>query len=267
MQQVTVYSKNNERFAQRVANQLGLPCCIGPDWPGAEYTHVLQVDADGLAGLSLALNQAQAPGATRVDFLDPTLQYRLRTSGKRQGLGKAVGLDKAAAIQVLDATAGLGRDAFILAALGCEVLLLERAPLVHALLADGLRRAAEADSSCASAARMRLLCRDAREHCEAIQAGQAQRPQVIYLDPMFPPRSKQASVKKDMALLQGLLGPEADRTGLLAAARASASHRVVVKQPGNKTRLTGALAPSFIIGGKTAHYAVYVNSSFSSMPR
>jgi 16S rRNA (guanine1516-N2)-methyltransferase len=203
--------------------------------------------------------------ATRVDFSDPALLYRLRTSGKRQGLGKAVGLDKTKGpVRVLDATAGLGRDALVLAHLGCEVELLERSPWVHALLDDGFRRArnAKEDSVRNAVSRMRLVHGDARERLRAL-AGSTAAPDVIYLDPMFPPRRKSAAVKKHIGLLQGVLGFDDDIAELLTLALAAARRRVVVKRPPDRAEIAGPL-PSFTLSGKAAHFSVYVNSSFSS---
>ncbi len=235
------------------------------DVDGAAVTLQLNADASGLS-----LQDASEPGttATRVDFLDATLQYRLRTSGKRQGLGKAVGLDKAASSQqvfVVDATAGLGRDALVLANLGCRVLLLEQSPLMHALLADGFSRGNRVATSEFQGvlARMHLLHTDARQWLAAAARGEVERPDVVYLDPMFPPRSKQAKVKKDIALLHQLLGSEPDLASLLQAALAVARYRVVLKRPDGK--LPPELpAPTLWIGDKPAAFAVYVNSSFSS---
>ena len=226
---------------------------------------VLKADADGLS-----LQDASAPrtAATRVDFVDATLQYRLRTSGKRQGLGKAIGLDKAASgreVFVVDATAGLGRDALVLAHLGCRVLLVEQSPLMHALLADGFRRSGiEATPEFASVlARMQLLHADARQWLAAAARGENERPDVVYLDPMFPPRGKQAKVKKDIALLHHLLGSEQDVGSLLQTALAVARYRVVLKRPDGKLP-PDLPAPTMWIGDKPAAFAVYVNSSFSS---
>ncbi len=246
-----------------LVQRLGLPLFEGT--VPAAYSHVLWVTSEGLA---LGPRESKPGQATRVDFLDGTLQYRLRTSGKRQGLGKAVGLDKAAGITVLDATAGLGRDALVLASLGCEVSLLERSPLVHALLEDGFARARrEGDSDLqALLNRMHLAYGESRERFAAIAQGTAPQPDVIYLDPMFPPRSKSASVKKDIALLHTVLGSEEEFPALLAAALPCARHRVVVKRPGNKPD-TALPAPAFTVPGKAAHFEVYVNSSFSSMRR
>lgn len=252
-------------FISTLSARLGLPMFEDSEDLPADCEYVLWA-TDG--GLSLGARGAKPGSATRVDFLDGTLQYRLRTSGKRQGLGKAVGLDKASRITVLDATAGLGRDALVLASLGCDVHLMERSLLVHALLEDGFARARRHGDAAMQVllGRMRLLEGDSRERFAALDAGVEPQPDVIYLDPMFPPRSKSASVKKDIALLHTLLGSEEDFPGLLAAALPCARHRVVVKRPGSKTD-TSLPKPAFTVPGKAAHYAVYVNSSFSSMRR
>jgi 16S rRNA (guanine1516-N2)-methyltransferase len=221
------------------------------------------------AGLALGKVAAGKDAATRVNFTDPALQYRLRTSGKRQGLGKAVGLDKIKNTQlhVLDATAGLGRDALLLAHLGCRVTLLEESPLIHALLEEGLhqgRRSAE-QQLVETLARMTLHHADARAWLRDIQQGAREQPDVIYLDPMFPARSKSAKVKKDIALLHELLGAERDLASLLSAALAAAKYRVVLKRP--EGRLPQELPePAFVVGGKTASFAVYAKSSLSNMP-
>jgi 16S rRNA (guanine1516-N2)-methyltransferase len=220
----------------------------------------------GSNGLSLKSLNATTAAATTVDFMDASLLYRLRTSGKRQGIGKAVGLDKMAGISVLDATAGLGRDALVLAYLGCHVHMLEKSPVIHALLEAGLQRALALDDEVLHSAprRMQLSQCDARQWFADMAGGTKPQPDVIYLDPMFPARSKSANVKKDIALLQDLLEVEEDFAGLLAAARACAHYRVVVKRPGNKSG-KDVPAPSFIVPGKSAHFDVYVNRSFSSI--
>jgi 16S rRNA (guanine1516-N2)-methyltransferase len=264
MNLIVINKKNTTlEFARSVADQLGIPC-VHADSPTAhDCTHVLWI---GVEGLALGPLGGKPAAATRVDFLDPTLLYRLRTSGKRQGIGKAVGLDKASGISVLDATAGLGRDALVLAHLGCNVQMLEKSPVIHVLLEDGLRRAlAEPGELLGPALRRMQLCHsDARTWFEDIQQQRRMQPDVIYLDPMFPPRSKSANVKKDIAMLQNILEEEPDFPGLLAAARSCARHRVVVKRPGSKPG-KDVPEPTLIVAGKSAHFEVYVNSSFSSI--
>lgn len=249
---------------EALACRLGLPLEPASGNGSSEAaSHMLVLDDDGLC---LHGNDGATP--TRVDFLDPALLYRLRTSGRRQGLGQALGLHKHPAPQVLDATAGLGRDALLMAHLGCEVLMLERSPLIHALLEDGLLRAGTAEHEAlvrAAIPRLQLRAAEARDWLGSIVAGKAQQPDIVYLDPMFPPRNKSAKVKKDIALLHELLGSEDDFASLLQAARAAARLRVVVKRPGGKP--DAALpVPSFIVPGKTAHFEVYVSSKVSSMP-
>lgn len=257
--------KADPALAQALAQRLDIPLVDTPAAPG----HVLVLDD---SGLWLQGRDGAAP--TRVDFLDPALLYRLRTSGKRQGLGQALGLHKQPRPTVLDATAGLGRDALLMAHLGCDVLMLERSPFIHALLEDGLRRARAADGPTpipAALARLQLQQAEAREWLAAVEAGTVAQPDIVYLDPMFPPRNKSAKVKKDIAMLQELLGSEDDFVSLLQAARRAARHRVVVKRPGaqGKKVETGEAdvpAPGYTVPGKTAHFEVYLSSKASSMP-
>ena len=93
-------------------------------------------------GLQLFKSDEPKLGAIRVDFVTGASAHRRKFGGgKGQAIAKAVGLNKGATPHVLDATAGLGRDAFVLAALGCKVTMHERHPVVAALLYDGLQRA------------------------------------------------------------------------------------------------------------------------------
>lgn len=247
-----------------LALELGLPLRADAANDGSEF--VLKADAEGLALCDLAAGSA-AP--TRVDFLEVSLQYRLRTSGKRQGIGKAIGLDKVAGgreVQVLDATAGLGRDALVLAHLGCRVTMIERSPILHAMLAEGLLRAAEGATPAQRNAieRLTLVHGEAREYFSSIAERKVPMPDVIYLDPMFPPRDSSAKVKKDIAALHRLLGAEQDLASLVSAALPCARHRVVLKRP--DASLDPALpAPTLVLESKAACFAIYVNSSFSSI--
>jgi 16S rRNA (guanine1516-N2)-methyltransferase len=264
MKVIVVKQKNTDGgLAESLA--LRLNSVVHGDGPQISdaFTHVLWTGPDGLA---LSSANGNAGTATRVDFMDATLHYRLRTSGKRQGIGKAVGLDKKAGISVLDATAGLGRDALVMAYLGCHVQMLEHSPVIHALLEDGLQRARTGNDATIKDAleRMELYHYDARRWFADIASGARPKPEVVYLDPMFPLRTKSANVKKDIAMLQSALNTEHDFAGLLDAARQSATHRVVVKRPGNKPG-KDVPEPSFTVSGKSAHFEVYVNSSFSSM--
>ncbi len=181
-----------------------------------------------------------------------------RQGGHNELLGRAVGVGKQRDLAVLDATAGLGRDSFVLADLGCRVILCERDPVLVEMLRAALARAAAGDDPWLSAVagRMRLRPGEATNLSPAELAGVV----VIYLDPMFPPRDKRAAVKKEMALLQRLLGDGGNGDGadrLLLWALRQAVARVVVKRPLRAPPLAGR-APSHTLAGKAVRYDVYV---------
>lgn len=208
----------------------------------------------GAAGLQLVELGPQAPGPVRVDFVEGAVAHRRQFGGgSGQMIAKAVGLQAGVRPRVLDATAGLGRDAFVLASLGCPVTLIERQPLVAALLEDGLARARGDREVAPIVAQMQLLSGNA---IELMANWQGEPPQVIYLDPMFPHRDKSALVKKEMRLFRPFVGDDLDAPALLAAALALASHRVVVKRPRKAPIIEGA-KPGYALEGKSSRYDIY----------
>lgn len=165
-----------------------------------------------------------------------------------------MGLAKNPQASILDATAGLGRDAFVLAALGATLTLVERNPTVAALLADARLRALADPDTAAAAARTEIVCADARN---LWPPASGTRFDVIYLDPMYPGRGKTALAKKELQLLRELAGPDADADELLAPALANAQRRVVVKRPLKAPPLAGR-EPSLRFAGTTARFDVYL---------
>ena len=209
---------------------------------------------------ALVLRNADLPkqGDILVDFASGAATHRRKFGGgKAEGIAKAVGLNKKPGLSVIDATAGLGRDAFVLASLGAMVTLVERNPVVAALLADGLRRGAR-DPQTADwlPQRMQLVHLPALEALHSLPA-----PDVVFLDPMFPPREKSALVKKEMRAFHDVVGADDDADALLAPALALAKHRVVVKRPGYAEFLAGK-KPTMSIEGKNNRFDVYVNAGF-----
>lgn len=198
-------------------------------------------------------------GPVFVDFVEGKARHRLQFGGgKGQDIAKAVGLHKLNQPFVVDATAGLGRESFVLASLGCQVTLLERSPVVHALLQDGLQRALGcADTDIRGIAeRMTLYQTDAAVWLKSLTCEQY--PDVVYLDPMFPEKRKSALVQKEMRFFHEIVGVDTDSDELLDVARASVKHRVVVKRPVHALEL-GGCRPAFVIGGKTSiRYDVYL---------
>jgi len=207
--------------------------------------------------LELRECRVRAAGPVFVDFGGGALDYRRRHShGRKQPLARACGLKPGHNPRILDATAGLGRDGFLLAGLGCEVQLLERSPVIAALLADGLRRAAQ-DVNLAELLAGRLTLTQADARCWLPSLAAAERPAVIYLDPMYPHRQKTALVKKDMRIFRSLLGNDEDAPDLLAAALACATARVVVKRPKGAEPVRGP-APSLHIASPNTRFDVYL---------
>ncbi len=209
---------------------------------------------------ALVLRNADLPkqGDILVDFASGAATHRRKFGGgKAEGIAKAVGLNKKPDLSVIDATAGLGRDAFVLASLGARMTLVERNPAVAALLADGLRRAALAPATADwLPPRMQLVHLSAIEALHSLAA-----PDVVFLDPMFPPREKSALVKKEMRAFHDVVGADDDADALLAPALALAKHRVVVKRPGYAEFLAGQ-KPTMSIEGKNNRFDVYVNAGF-----
>lgn len=225
-----------------------------------EADFALQWGADGLQLQDLA---PKAAGPVRVDFVGGALAHRrLQGGGSGQMIAKAVGIQPGIRPLVLDATAGLGRDAFVLAQLGCQVRLLERHPLIAALLADGLRRGRLDPEVAPIVERMQLCPGDA---IAAMRAWSDEPPQVIYLDPMFPHREKSSLVKKEMSLLRPLVGDDDDAPELLAAALALASHRVVVKRPRKAPGVSGS-KPGYVLEGKSSRYDIYPKKALKARP-
>ena len=237
--------------AQALAAQLGL------EYQATVADFALQLGEQGLQLVELG---PQAPGPVRVDFVEGALAHRRQFGGGAgQMIAKAVGLAPGIRPHVLEATAGLGRDAFVLASLGCRVQMCERQVVIAALLADGLRRAATDDQVAAIVARMQLLEGDA---IALMRDWQGDVPQVIHLDPMFPHRDKSALVKKEMRLFRPLVGDDEDASSLLEAALALASHRVVVKRPRKAPVISGP-APSYSLEGKSSRYDIYAKKKLS----
>lgn len=198
---------------------------------------------------------ARQSGPVGVDF-DDGAAWR-RAQGGAELIVKAVRGRSKLPLHVLDATAGLGRDSFVLASRGFLVTAVERNPVVVALLADGLERAA-ATSAAAIVANITLRHADTLDYLAALPADE--QPDVVYLDPMFPAAQKTALVKKEMRLFQQLLHGPADASldaRLLLAARAAARVRVVVKRPARAQPLADA-APDYALPGKAIRFDVYI---------
>ena len=198
-----------------------------------------------------------------VDFVGGKAGHRRKFGGgKGQDIAKAVGLNKGAKPSVVDATGGLGRDGFVLASLGCTVTLIERSPVIAALLADGLRRARKDMEVAEIARRMNLIPGDSKTVMEALAADN-KKADVVYLDPMFPHREKSALVKKEMRLFQDILGNDPDADAMLEPALKLANYRVVIKRPKGAPDLN-LKEPTYRLEGKACRHDIHALKAFGS---
>ena len=192
----------------------------------------------------------------RVDFAGGAVGYRFRRGGERgHPLVRAAGIKKDRVPSIVDATAGLGRDAFLLASAGANVTLIERSAEVHALLQDALARAvAESPDLAEVVTRMTLIHGDAKDKLPEL------RPDVVIIDPMHPPRRNTALVKQEMRQLSAIVGADEDADELMRIALSSARERVVLKWPLRGKPLLETPKPSHQFAGKTVRYEVFLTA-------
>jgi len=207
-----------------------------------------------MRGLEKAAPDANFQDELHLDFVGGALGHQLRFGGGcSQALKRAAGFRRGNTPRIIDATAGLGRDAFLLASMGAEVTLLERSLEVYGLLRDAWERASAAGPNHAAiAGRMTLLHGDARELLPKLTA------EVVLVDPMHPPRKGTALVKNEMRLLRRLVGDDPDALELMQVALACAKQRVVLKWPLRAEPMAGLCKPSHQILGKTTRYDVFM---------
>jgi len=205
----------------------------------------------------LQLIDQDEPGIAPVviDFVSGKTAYR-RKYGHAGGeaISKAVGIKKGHRPNIVDATAGWGRDAFVLTTMGCRVHMIERSEIIAKLLADGLRRA-EQDEKIGGLIKDKLSLTYGESRKELLQT--PFEPEVIYLDPMFPQKEKSALVKKEMRVLQEVVGQDADADALLNLALTIATTRVVVKRPAYANFLAG-IKPQTSIKTKKHRFDIYL---------
>ncbi len=238
--------------AEKLAAELELPLAR----PGDQYQLLLRCTSKGLE--LIKPDDPNLTGSVRVEFTRGRSAFRRRQQ-KRELLIRAVGFKLGLPLTVLDGTGGLGRDSFILASAGCRVLVLEREPVVAALLADGLKRALIHPDTSEIAGRIHLVTGDTRVVLQEMTQAD-QRVDVVYLDPMFPERQKTARVKKELQMLQMLATNDTPPDQLLEAALTAAGKRVVVKRPRKAPCLT-SLSPSHSLTGKTIRFDIYITNS------
>lgn len=239
--------------AQGLSDRLEAPLAVcEPGCSGAAFIPelgllYLKVSRDGLSLMRDGME-------LRPDFAE--MLPRIKQGAlQREMLVKAARVKGVEAPRAVDATAGLGEDSLLLAAAGFTVTLCEADPVIAALLEDALARASAHEVLGPIVERMHLVAGDSRITLARAGASTGAQPDVVYLDPMFPGRTKTAAVKKKFQLIHGLERPTEplDEESLLQAALAAHPRKVVIKRPVKGPYLAG-VKPSHAIAGKAVRY-------------
>lgn len=254
-----VYAENEKYHsdAQALAKRLQVECISDMSQTGCQVDGETGSQTDsktaiqdlillwGKEGLSLKCGKLSMRG----DFT--TMIPRVR-EGKWQHemLVKASKLKNAQGkLTAIDATAGMGEDALLLAAAGYHVTMYEYDPIIAALLKDALRRAKKVPQLSEIVDRMQLVEDDSITAMSRMD----ETVDLIYLDPMFPTRQKSALIKKKFQLLQKIESPCMDEKELLEAAVKVRPKRIVVKRPAKGLYIAGK-KPDFSFQGKAIRY-------------
>lgn len=257
---ITYNDEESQHAASDFAKEHSLPCSSR-----TENNSILSLNFNQ-EFIELSDNEKNI--AIHIDFLSGNLAHRQKYGGGRgQSIAKAIGLKQGMPPpSVLDATAGLAKDAYVLACLGCSMTLLERSPIIVELIKDAIQRAEEDEHFQTILQNgFKVINQSSIEYLTKLESKETSEennpevvyPEVIYLDPMYPDKKKSASVKKNMQILQKLLGKDEDTQELLNTSLKVAQKRVVVKRPKGAENLT-EVKPTYTVESKKTRYDVYV---------
>ena len=192
----------------------------------------------------------------KCSFIEGPILHRLKYGrGRGQNLAKAVGMKFNKNRNIIDATAGLGYDSFILASIGAKVTLIERSQKMYELLQNGIDEGISFGGEIEKIInRMELVFGDSKDILPKLT------PEVIMIDTMYKDRKKTALVKNNMRLVRDIVGPDSDYIDLLKVALNCATNRVVLKQPRYAEPIKEVRKCSHQILGKTIRYDVFMTS-------
>ena len=192
----------------------------------------------------------------KCSFIEGPILHRLKYGkGRGKNLAKAVGMKSNKNRNIIDATAGLGYDSFILASLGAKVTLIERSEKMYEILQNGINEGVSFGGEIEKIInRMDLLFGDSKDILPKLS------PEVIMIDTMYKDRKKTALVKNNMRLVREIVGPDSDYIELLKVALNCARHRVVLKQPRYADPIKEIRKCSHQILGRTIRYDVYMTN-------
>lgn len=256
---VVVYSQQRMQAATTIADAMAVPVT---SYQTADKKRRLTELELRFHPDRVELYDSSLNATVSIDFIAGAMAHRKKFGGGRgQAIARAMGLKSGRTPSVLDVTAGLAGDSYVLATLGCPVTMIERSPVNAALIRDALERASlNEDFQTILQQGFELIEQDANQYmCEQMQSS-AQAHDVVYIDPMYPHRKKSALVKKDMQMLHKLLAQDPDNQAnnqqLLENAMRYARKRVVVKRPTGAPALDNRKV-STSVSSKNTRYDIY----------
>ena len=189
------------------------------------------------------------------------LIYRLKYGGgSKQPIAKAIKVSNKVHLKVIDATAGLGTDSIVLASLNCQIYAIEKNLTVAELLQKRLDKAKNNDFLAPIVKNITLIIGDSRIIIPDIIKTKQYIPDVIYLDPMFPPKKKTSAPNKQIQILQAIIANSETNTetnDLLKICLNYAKQRIVVKRPRLAANLEN-IKPHFSLIGRSNRFDVYL---------
>ncbi len=247
--------KSRRNLAKQLSEKLRLPLCSADDCSSPYYLVVTD------HRLELHNNPHLAKFKVLpmfIDFLEgDKILHQLASTSTKDPLPKAAGVKPGIRPLVIDATAGMGMDGMRLAWLGCEVILIERSPIIYELLYDGLQRAGKnPELRQIIKTNITLLAGDSRHILPAINPS----PHTVLIDPMYPIKKKGPRNKKEMRMLRELVGDDDDHQKLFHSALNVVQNRVVVKRPQNSDHIIPTPLPHHQITMKSGRFDVYLTT-------
>ena len=163
-------------------------------------------------------------------------------------LARAIGVKSGVRPKVLDLTGGLLGDTLLFLSFGCEVVTLERHPIIGFLIQSAINNATHPALS-----RLTFNSQDAASFLHTKPPVE-----VIFFDPMFEDANERALPKKEMRIFRSYVGADQDALEVFKEALHLRPKRLVVKRPRLSVEL-GA-APQIKFEGKATRYDVYFSS-------
>jgi len=246
--EIAIFYKNEKYLsrAQALSQKLGIPLFNESE---KKFPFLLRVAED----ISLELNEKGGPGPLSIDYSSGAINFR-RMTGK-QLLLKSVG---GAGKRVFDSTAGLGRDAFVLASLGCNVRAMEKSTVLGELVMDALERSKPDKRLGKIITRLEFSVGESSGFIKNLAVNSFD---TLYIDPMFPESKKSALPKKEMFILQRFFANKASSDNDVQKIFDEGSKkfkRIVVKRPLNGPPLSDKAKVKVQFKGSSTRFDVYV---------